>query len=250
MCVLRGINTAVFSSSLTPIFSGMAANPNPAEPAGAVGAVGVIVPPCAEPLPLALAAPVVAGLGAGGAGPGAGPENAGRFVLRDVLGTQRVAFVDGTHAHLQLRTYTKRRAAVEPTAVRPRETWNADLREAGVVSSIRVEGLPDDAEVTVHIDGTLVGTTCMHVIGLKGYKDPGHRTMQMVQAYFASHAPYIHDNFMPTTGMRIVLTAIRASARTEPYIFTDACNLSVTVCKAGIFRGPATTTWVAVDGSE
>lgn len=171
-------------------------------------------------------------------------------MLHDVLGTQRVACVDGTYAHLQLRTYTKRLAAVEPAAVRPRETWNADLREAGVVSSLRVEGLPYDAEATVHVDGTLVGTTCMHVIGLEGHADASNRTMQLVQTHFASHTPYIQDNFVPTTGMRIVLTAIRASARTEPYIFTDACNLSVTVGKAGVFRGPATTTWVAVDGSE
>lgn len=176
-----------------------------------------------------------------------------QFTLRSV---ESMTIVDIPGAHLQLREYTKARANLDCTTVRAHDTWTAALRENGMVSAICVHGLPDDAEFELVIDGLSVGFSTMHVLTwpLANDNDDSHNnndncnTLRMVNTYFPNDVKYVNQTYGSLSGKKVQLLAVQPTR--FPYIFTTPRNLTMSMRKLGVFQGPSTTTWAAVDGCE
>lgn len=205
------------------------------------------------------------------------------YALRCVRDMARVPPADGGGAAtvLQLREYVKanaRLAAEGAEHVAAHDTWSVALAERGHVASIKVIGLPDDAEFTAMLGAEVLGTSHMHMlrivpaparciggagVGVGGgaggaaVAGGGADDNNCVRTHFAAHVDWLAQHYRALRGAAggaggagITLAVVHAGRPAEAYVFREPRYLSVHLGKAGVFRGPSTTQWVNVDGSE
>lgn len=122
---------------------------------------------------------------------------------------------------------------------------------------MRVVGLPDDAEAEVYLGEELLGTTDMHVFTFRttppagGFDtEPTDAAFGLIATRFPDYLAQMQARYIPLADKVLYLTAVRALRSSEPYVFSRPQQLSVSVCKVGVFQGPGIATWATVDRSE